>query len=138
MDSLSFKSITGEDNDDDGLNDLFISKKPLTLTLEDAGQQEESLELDNPKAKLKKTKTKAKLAKKLLKKNIFVNKKISFDEEGETVKDVRKEKQSEAARNYEKEEGVSGIDIEKAKEILKLEDQYDKKLFHERIRQKHR
>ena len=60
-----------------------------------------------------------------------MNKKGNFDEEGEAVSDIRRERQSELAKQYERED-KSGINIEKAKEILKLEDQFDKQIFRER------
>lgn len=87
--------------------------------------------------KTKKPKTKANVAKKLLKKNITVNKHVNFDEEGAKVSDIRRERQSDLAKTYEGED-ASGIDIEKAKEILKLEDKYDRQIFRERVREKHR
>jgi len=127
-----------EDEDSDGLDDLFLSKKPAALNFSGSDDDNEVGQLSETKSqKSKKQKTKATLAKKLIKKKIQVNKKFNFDEEGEAVTDVRKEKQSDFAKDYEKED-VSGIDIEKAKEILRLEDKYDKELFRERIRARHR
>jgi len=85
----------------------------------------------------KKPKTKANVAKKLLKMKIQVNKVVNFDEEGQTKGDIHRERQSDLAKSYEKQD-LSGIDIETAKAVLKLEDQYDKQIFRERIRAKHR
>ena len=51
--------------------------------------------------------------------------------------DTAKSKASELARQYENEE-VSGINIEMAKQVLKEEDQFDKKRFREKIREKHK
>ncbi|CAG7731113.1 unnamed protein product [Allacma fusca] len=124
-------SIAGEEEDD--MDDLFVGKKPVNFEdeLEDA-----ILLQNNSRASKSKTKSKASTAKKLLKKNIKVNKKVVFDEEGEAVADLRREKQSELAKTYE-EEDASGIDINRAKEILKMEDQIDKKLHRERIKARH-
>lgn len=116
---------------------MFISKKPAEVEISDEEEVGDVVEHKPDKSKLKKVKTKAKMAKKLLKKNILVNKRVNFDDEGEAVTDKSKAKQSEVAKSYEQED-ASGINIEKAKEILKLEDQFDKQMFRERIRQKHR
>jgi len=82
-------------------------------------------------------KTKAALAKKLMKKKLLVNKKVTFDEEGDAVPDIRRERQSQAAREYERE-NKSGIDIALAKQLLQEEDHVDKKIFRERVKAAHR
>lgn len=87
--------------------------------------------------KPKKGKTKAAVAKKLAKKKIQVNKKFMFDEEGEAVLDTMREKRSEAAKHYEME-NKPGIDLERAKQVLQEEDQYDRELFREKIKARHR
>lgn len=51
--------------------------------------------------------------------------------------DSTKTKMSALARQYENEVD-SGINIEIAKQILREEDQFDKKRFREKIREKHR
>lgn len=118
------------------MDTLFTGKKPVELDDED----DESLPLDVEVPtlnKVKKTKTKAAVAKKLLKKKIQVNKKVVFDDEGSVVPDTRRDKRSELAKSYEMED-APGIDVEKAKQALQEEDQYDKKLFRERIKARHR
>jgi len=124
----------GEDSED--LDDLFIGKKEAGIESDvDIGfLQDEEVK---PDRKGKKPKSKANAAKKLLKKNISVNKHVNFDDEGEAVSDIRRERQSDLAKTYERE-NASGIDIEKAKEIMKLEDKFDRQIFRERIREKHR
>merc|ERR1712029_838354 len=84
--------------------------------------------------------TKAQVAKKLLKKKIG-NTKIIFDEEGDVVLDVAKQKQSTEGQNYENDEEErlgGGIDIDQAKEILKAEDEFDKVAERARIKEKHK
>jgi len=115
---------------------LFKGKKPVHFN-DDEELSEDSVPIPKPNESTKKGKSKAAVAKKLMKKNINVNKKATFDEEGDLIPDIRKERQSVKAKNYENQE-VSGIDIALAKEILKEEDQYDKQIFRERIRAKHR
>lgn len=133
-----FLSDEGDESDEDADNveTLFKSKKPAEFDFDD----DDGIELDlvNPaKSGSKKPKSKAAVAKKLLKKNILTNKKVVFDEEGTVVPDIRRDKQSEKAKSYENED-ATGIDIERMKEILKEEDQYDKQIFRERIKAKHR
>lgn len=89
------------------------------------------------KGKKKKALTKAAIAKKMLKKNIVANKKTVFTDDGQMVEQQGKEKFSEEARAYDNED-VAGIDIAKAKKILRAEDKFDKKLFRERVKLKHK
>lgn len=119
------------------MDTLFTGKKPVEV---DDDDEDDSLSLGielRSSSKVKKTKTKAAVAKKLLKKKIQVNKKVVFDDEGSVVPDSRRDKRSELARSYEME-NTPGIDVEKAKIALKEEDQYDKKLFRDRIKARHR
>jgi ATP-dependent RNA helicase DDX10/DBP4 len=125
-------SVEGEEDDD--MEDLFVGKKSIQFE-DDPG--DEALLPGNTRSSKSKPKSKAATAKKLLKKNIKVNKKVVFDEEGEAVADLRREKQSDLAKTYE-DEDASGIDIEKAKAILKMEDSMDKKLHRERIKARHK
>ena len=97
----------------------------------------EDLQQDKRGSGKPKIKSKAAVAKKLIKKKILPNKKLLFNEEGEALPDLHREKQSELAKTYEQED-ASGIDIGRAKEILKLEDQVDKKLHRERVKAKHK
>lgn len=51
--------------------------------------------------------------------------------------DPKSQKMSTLAQEYDVED-VGGIDIEKAKEIMREEDVFDKQRFREKIRAKHR
>merc|ERR1711874_298789 len=85
--------------------------------------------------------TKASAAKKILKKKIQADTVLRFDEEGEAVSDGLKVKASEAGRKYEQEEDErfgGGIDLVRAKEILKEEDKHDKVTERARIRAVHK
>ncbi|XP_061388083.1 probable ATP-dependent RNA helicase DDX10 [Musca vetustissima] len=83
--------------------------------------------------------TKAALAKKALKKNLKVNEKVKFDEEGHEIVDPRKQLQSELAKEYESKLGeMGGIDIEMAKQLLQEEDKFDKQRFRSLVKQKHK
>ncbi len=84
--------------------------------------------------------TKASVAKKLMKKNILANQKVTFGDEGEVVEDTATQKKSQEGLEYEREEaGYSGIDLAKAKAVLKAEDKaFDRKKERERIREMHK
>lgn len=47
-------------------------------------------------------------------------------------------KVSKLAREYENNDDIGGIDIEKAKQMLREEDVFDKQLFREKVKAKHR
>ncbi|OXA50694.1 probable ATP-dependent RNA helicase DDX10 isoform X2 [Folsomia candida] len=132
-------SLPDEDSDDDA-EALFKSKKPAELGDDEDNADFELLQTNSNSSKsAKKPKSKAALAKKLLKKKIQTNKKLTFDDvTGDAVPDIRRERQSATAKSYDAEQDVGGIDIERVKEIMKEEDFYDKQIFRERIRAKHR
>jgi ATP-dependent RNA helicase DDX10/DBP4 len=88
--------------------------------------------------KTKKPVTKAALAKKLAKKSIVANKKVTYDEDGNPVLDTAKQLQSELAQDYSDDDDEGGINIEKAKRLLAAEDKYDKERFRDLIREKHK
>lgn len=80
--------------------------------------------------------SKAALAKKLIKKKIQANTKVAFDEEGNELEGMNKLK-SELAKEYEKSI-ESGIDIEKARELIREEDKFDKERFQKLAKAKRR
>ncbi|XP_027214744.2 probable ATP-dependent RNA helicase DDX10 isoform X2 [Penaeus vannamei] len=74
----------------------------------------------------KKPLTKQAVVKKLMKKNIVLNTKIVFNEEGLEVKNPEKQQTSEVAQQLEDQK--SGINITQLQEIMKQEDVIDRKL----------
>lgn len=52
--------------------------------------------------------------------------------------DKTKTKSSRLAREYENDDDKGGIDIEQAKQMLREEDVFDKQLFREKVKAKHR
>lgn len=130
--SIDLNALMADDSDDDaGL--MTIKRKDHDI---DEVVDEELLQ-DIKEARKVKLLTKAAIAKKILKKKIVANKKIQYDEDGREVINTAKQLQSELAREYEDaEEG--GINIEKATELLREEDKFDKKRFKELVKQKHR
>lgn len=129
------KQFDFHDNED---VDDFLTMKRKDHDLPEHLLEHEDIPTEQSKRKKKKAVlTKAAVAKKVLKKKIVANTKIIFTEEGDVLERKGKEKFSEEARAYENED-VAGIDIAKAKEILRAEDKFDKKLFRERVKQKHK
>lgn len=92
--------------------------------------------LEEVKKKTEKVLTKTALAKKLIKKKIAPNTKVIFDEDGTEIDPLNKLK-SELGKEYEKST-ESGIDIEKARELLREEDKFDKKRFKQLMKEKRR
>jgi len=100
-------------------------------------QNLEPIETFLGKNKKKKAVTKAALVKKMMKKNIVANKKILFDDDGGTLIQGAKERKSELAKEFENED-EGGIDIEKAKLVLREEDKFDKQMFKAKVKAKHK
>lgn len=138
----SQESDSGEDDDDeddDDLRDLelFTVKRKDVFNLQ--GNQESSDEMEKPSKKETGKETKFKEAKKVLKRKFQVNTKVSFNEEGQAVQLWPPVQRSATAEEEEEEEEVSGINVEKAKERLKREDQeFDKQEYRRKVKAKHR
>ncbi|RDD44614.1 putative ATP-dependent RNA helicase DDX10 [Trichoplax sp. H2] len=106
--------------------------------------------LDEEESKVQKVKTKAAIAKKILRKNIKSNSKIIFDDDGEAVHVSGVMQTSENTvdsteaniipandlKNVPEE--VGGIDLKESKAMIKMADSQDKKSYREKIREKHR
>lgn len=121
------------DDDSEGDDMIKVKRKNHDMDLPTAN---EIFQLENRGKNKKKPLTKAAVAKMILKKKIQPNKKIIFDDEGETT-GLANDKKSEIALEYENEE-AGGIDIEKAKLVLKEEDKIDRQLFKQRVKAKHK
>ncbi|KOC64169.1 putative ATP-dependent RNA helicase DDX10 [Habropoda laboriosa] len=128
---LNPNNFTFDDSDDDNI--LTVKRKNINLDDIPIIDNDKKDENSNKKKPI----TKAAIAKKILRKKIVPNKKITFDEKGEELIDSSKVKISELARQYENEED-SGINIEIAKQILREEDKFDKQRFREKVKEKHR
>lgn len=133
IDLSSFMAAEDDSDEDAGL--VKIKRKDHDID-DDPEEQGDSLE-DLKVARKEKRVTKAALAKKLMKKKIIPNKKIQFDEEGKELVNTAKQLQSELAKGYtEADDG--GIDIEKARDLLREEDKFDKQRFKELVKQRHK
>lgn len=130
--------LLGEEDEDD-LRDLDL----LTVKRRDVfnlTEEEDSLEEPATTFKKKMGKdTKFKEAKKVLKRNFQVNTKVSFNEQGEGVQLWPPVQCAVTGEGGEEEEEVSGINVEKARERLKREDQeFDKPEYSRKVKAKHR
>lgn len=121
-------------NDVDSDEDDFLYIKKTVINAADEEYVEEDLIVSKKKAK---PLTRAAVAKKILKKKIKVNTKIKFTDEGEAIDDEKKDVKSQAAKLFLNED-VGGIDVDKAKEVLREEDKFDKIRFREKVKAKHR
>jgi len=129
-------------NEDEGSDDEIFTVKRKDHTIDDDGNNStEALAEDLSIKKKDKVLTKAQLAKKMMKKKIQANTKVNFDEDGDIVSEATKQKLSKEGKEYEEDEADrigGGINIEKAKEILKAEDKFDKATERARIKEKHK
>jgi len=129
-----------DDDSEEDENIFTVKRKDHTIDDLD-GESEDVLTDDLRIKKSEKVLTKAQMAKKLMKKNIQANTKMNFDEEGEVVSEATKQKQSKEGRDDEDDEADrvgGGINIQKAKEVLKAEDKFDKATERARIKEKHK
>ncbi|NXD80265.1 DDX10 helicase, partial [Halcyon senegalensis] len=130
-----FEDDDDDDDDDDDTKDLDL----LTVKRRNVFGVEAK---DNPasdasKSKMKKKMTKAQEAKKILKKKFKVNTKVVFTEDGELVQQWPPVQKSNLA-NADEEDDASGINLDKAKEILREEDKFDKEEYRKKVKEKHR
>ncbi|CAF1086604.1 unnamed protein product [Rotaria sp. Silwood1] len=107
-----------DDNDDD--DDNWFTVKRTSDILE-----QETVNLPEPSEKEKKL-TKTKLAKKLRKKNLLINKRIEYDDEGNPIVHSDEEDQSPI------------YNIEEAKTRLQQIDKTDKEAYRALVKQKHK
>jgi len=135
--SIDLNALMAADDDSDEDAGLMTLKR-RDHDIEDGPSEEDSPPLEDLKvARKEKAVTKAAIAKKLIKKKIVPNKKIQFDDDGEQVINTAKQLQSEMAKEYQ-DADEGGIDIEKAKELMREEDIFDRQRFKELVKKKHR
>lgn len=135
-----------KDNQDDDYNsssdDELFSVKQKDHDLNDDNDEvkpDNETPLEEIKSrKISKPLTKAALARRVVKKNILANRKTVFNEAGEEVLDPTKQFQSKLAQEYTADADGAGIDIEKAKELLRAEDEFDKQRFKQLVKAKHK
>ncbi|XP_061296217.1 probable ATP-dependent RNA helicase DDX10 [Bos javanicus] len=126
-----------DEEDDDGLEaDLFKVKRHNVFGLD--LKENKTLQKKEPsKSSMKKKVTKIAEAKKVMKRNFKVNKKITFTDEGELVQQWPQVQKS-VSKDTEEEDDAGGINLDKAKERLQEEDKFDKEEYRKKIKAKHR
>lgn len=128
--------MSSDDSDSDSDTNTFMRiKRRDHEILEDSLPEVPSLESE--KTRNKKPLTKAALAKRVIKKKIMANKKVVFDEEGTEHVDTAKQLQSDLGKEYDDDE-EGGINIERAKTLLREEDKFDKARFKLMVKAKHK
>ncbi|KAM9566191.1 putative ATP-dependent RNA helicase DDX10 [Guaruba guarouba] len=133
-DSMQFFEGDDDDDDDDTKElDLLTVKQRDVFGVE----AKDNPALNVSKSKMKKKTTKTQEAKKILKKKFKVNTKIVFTEDGELVQQWPPVQKSSLAQADE-EDDASGINLDKAKEILREEDKFDKEEYRKKVKEKHR
>lgn len=139
-----------QDEDEDDFikikrRDHDVEGGAVDLAALDAVKKEEDSESEEALVVPKREKlvTKAALAKKALKKNLQVNSKLKFDEDGQTLEDERNQMRALAAKDKKKKEQLQkdddgGINLMLSKALLNEEDQYDKQRFRELVKKRHK
>ncbi|XP_072558106.1 probable ATP-dependent RNA helicase DDX10 [Paramormyrops kingsleyae] len=129
-----FGQVTDEEDEKD--LDLFTIKRKDVFKAEDEGVAEEQEEKTPTKDPGKESKFKE--AKKVLKRKLKVNTRITFTEDGETVQQWPPLQRTAAPAGSDDEE-PSGINMDKARERLRVEDQeFDKQEYSRKVKEKHR
>ncbi|CAG0922125.1 unnamed protein product [Notodromas monacha] len=132
-----FQDMIGDGDDDSDASDedlLEMKRRDHELEI----KIDPALAEEQKKKKKEKLVTKAALAKKLLKKNVKLNQKVTFDDSGDVICENENAFKSEVGKAYLAEsddDGAPGIDIAKAKKVLEEEDKFDKELFRRRMRE---
>ncbi|XP_008585390.1 PREDICTED: probable ATP-dependent RNA helicase DDX10, partial [Galeopterus variegatus] len=126
-----------DEEEEDGADaDLFKVKRHNVFGLD--LKENKALQKKEPsKSSVKKKVTKVAEAKKVMKRNFKVNKKITFTDEGELVQQWP-QMQKSIMKDTEEEDSPGGINLDKAKERLQEEDKFDKEEYRKKIKAKHR
>ncbi|XP_039699437.1 putative ATP-dependent RNA helicase DDX10 isoform X2 [Pteropus medius] len=126
-----------EEEDDDGLDADFLKVKRHNVFGLDLKENKALQKKEASKSSVKKKVTKVAEAKKVMKRNFKVNKKITFTDEGELVQQWP-QMQKSVLKDTEEEDDTGGINLDKAKERLQEEDKFDKEAYRKKIKAKHR
>uniref|UniRef100_A0A8B9XIE8 ATP-dependent RNA helicase n=1 Tax=Bos mutus grunniens TaxID=30521 RepID=A0A8B9XIE8_BOSMU len=126
-----------DEEDDDGLEADFFKVKRHNVFGLDLKENKTLQKKEPSKSSMKKKVTKIAEAKKVMKRNFKVNKKITFTDEGELVQQWPQVQKS-VSKDTEEEDDAGGINLDKAKERLQEEDKFDKEEYRKKIKAKHR
>nr|XP_005908879.1 PREDICTED: probable ATP-dependent RNA helicase DDX10 [Bos mutus] len=126
-----------DEEDDDGLEADFFKVKRHNVFGLDLKENKTLQKKEPSKSSMKKKVTKIAEAKKVMKRNFKVNKKITFTDEGELFQQWPQVQKS-VSKDTEEEDDAGGINLDKAKERLQEEDKFDKEEYRKKIKAKHR
>nr|KAF6464771.1 DEAD-box helicase 10 [Rousettus aegyptiacus] len=126
-----------EEEDEDGLDADFLKVKRHNVFGLDLKENKALQKKEASKSSVKKKVTKVAEAKKVMKRNFKVNKKITFTDEGELVQQWP-QMQKSVLKDTEEEDDTGGINLDKAKERLQEEDKFDKEEYRKKVKAKHR
>ncbi|XP_019570464.2 putative ATP-dependent RNA helicase DDX10 isoform X2 [Rhinolophus sinicus] len=126
-----------EEEEEDGLGADFFKVKRHNVFGLDLKENKALQKKEASKSTVKKKVTKVAEAKKVMKRNFKVNKKITFTDEGELVQQWP-QMQKSVLKDTEEEDDAGGINLDKAKERLQEEDKFDKEEYRKKIKAKHR
>lgn len=128
--------LCGFNEEDDDDLDLLTVKRKDVFNINEESQDDEGSDADSKNNKQKESKFKD--AKKIHKRNLKVNTKKIFTEDGKEVQQWPP-LQRTMVPDEEEDEEISGINVEAAKERLRREDQeFDKIEYRRKIQEKHR
>ncbi|XP_055278959.1 probable ATP-dependent RNA helicase DDX10 [Moschus berezovskii] len=134
---VQFLDRDDEEEEDDGLGPDFFRVKRHNVFGLDLKENKALQKKEPSKSSVKKKVTKIAEAKKVMKRNFKVNKKITFTDEGELVQQWPQVQKS-VSKDTEEEDDAGGINLDKAKERLQEEDKFDKEEYRKKIKAKHR
>uniref|UniRef100_A0A8D1EFR7 ATP-dependent RNA helicase n=1 Tax=Sus scrofa TaxID=9823 RepID=A0A8D1EFR7_PIG len=134
---MQFLDGDEEEEEEDGLDADFFKVKRRNVFGLDLKETKTLQKKDPSKSSMKKKVTKVAEAKKVMKRNFKVNKKITFTDEGELVQQWPQVQKS-VSKDNEDEDDSGGINLDKAKERLQEEDKFDKEEYRKKIKAKHR
>ncbi|XP_024622175.1 probable ATP-dependent RNA helicase DDX10 [Neophocaena asiaeorientalis asiaeorientalis] len=134
---VQFLDRDDDEEEDDGLNADFFKVKRRNVFGLDLKENKTLQKKEPSKCSVEKKVTKVAEAKKVMKRNFKVNKKITFTDEGELVQQWPQVQKS-VSKDTEEEDDAGGINLDKAKERLQEEDKFDKEEYRKKIKAKHR
>uniref|UniRef100_F6QSL6 ATP-dependent RNA helicase n=1 Tax=Equus caballus TaxID=9796 RepID=F6QSL6_HORSE len=134
---VSMHFLDRDDEEEDGLDADFFKVKRHNVFGLDLKENKTLQKKEPSKSSVKKKVTKVAEAKKVMKRNFKVNKKITFTDEGELVQQWP-QMQKSVSKDTEEEDDTGGINLDKAKERLQEEDKFDKEEYRKKIKAKHR
>ncbi|XP_004585094.2 probable ATP-dependent RNA helicase DDX10 [Ochotona princeps] len=126
-----------DEEEEDGPDGDFLKVKRHNVFGLDLKEKNELEKKEPTKSKVKKKVTKVAEAKRVMKRNFKVNKKITFTDDGELVQQWP-QMQKTITQDPEEDDDTGGINLDKAKERLQEEDKFDKEEYRKKIKAKHR